>query len=148
MTFDDEEPDMTRLSLYDPFAEVFPELFRGLVPSARSPERTALELRVDVKESPNAYTVSAEIPGIPKEDIHVEIEGNRVSISGEIKRESEKKEGEQVLRTERYYGAVSRSFALANEIDEAKAEAKYEHGVLTLTLPKKAVAGGRKLAIS
>jgi HSP20 family protein len=139
---------MTRLSLYDPFAEVFPELFRGFAAAPRGAERPVLELRVDVKESAGEYTVSAEIPGIAKDDISVEIEGNRVSISGEIKRESEKKEGEQVLRTERYYGAVSRSFALANEVDEAKSQAKYENGVLTLTLPKKATASGRRLSIS
>ena len=139
---------MSRLSLYDPFAEVFPELFRGLVPASRGAERPALELRVDVRESAGEYTVSADIPGMRKEDINVEIEGNRVSISGEVRRESEKKDGEQVLRSERYYGAVSRSFALASEIDEDKAQAKYENGVLTLTLPKKAAASGRKLAIS
>ncbi|MFO1198521.1 MAG: Hsp20/alpha crystallin family protein [Burkholderiaceae bacterium] len=138
---------MTRLSVYDPFAEVFPELFRGFMAPARGEERTALEIRVDVKESANDYTVHAEVPGIPKEDIHVEIDGNRVSISGEVKRQSEQKEGERVLRSERYYGSVARSFALANEVDEARAQAKYDNGVLTLVLPKKAVTGGRKLTI-
>ena len=139
---------MTRLSLYDPFAEVFPELFRGFVPAGRQTERTALELRIDVTEAANDYTVQVEMPGMTREDINVEIEGNRVSISGEVKRGGPKKEGEQVLRSERYYGPVSRSFALANEIDEGNSQAKYENGVLTLTLPKKAVASGRKLAIN
>ena len=139
---------MTRLSVYDPFAEVFPELFRGFMAPARGEERTALEIRVDVKESANDYTVHAELPGVAKDDIHVEIEGNRVSISGEVKRQSEKKEGERVLRSERYYGNVARTFVLANEVDENKAEAKYDNGVLTLVLPKRAVAGGRKLTIS
>ena len=141
---------MSRLSVYDPFADVFPELFRGILTPARSAQgqSQALEVRVDVKEGDNEYTVHAEMPGIAKEDIHVEIDGNRVSISGEVKRETEKKEGERVLRSERYYGSVARSFALASEIDEAKSQAKYENGVLTLTLPKKAVAGGRKLTIS
>ena len=83
-----------------------------------------------------------------KDDIHVEIDGNRVSITGEVKRESEQKEGERVLRSERYYGSVARSFSLANEIDESKSAAKFENGVLSLTLPKKAASGGRKLAIS
>ncbi len=138
---------MTRLSVYDPFAEVFPELFRGLLTPAKTPSGTALEVKVEVKESATDYRVTAELPGVAKDDVHVEIEGNRVSISGEIKRESEQKEGERVLRSERYYGSVARSFSLANEIDESKAEAKYENGVLSLTLPKKAASGGRKLAI-
>ncbi len=138
---------MSRLSVYDPFAEVFPELFRGLVAPAKSPVAQVLEIRVDVKESADGYRVSAELPGVAKEDIHVEIDGNRVSISAEVKRESEQKEGERVLRSERYYGSVARTFSLANEIDEAKAEARFENGVLSLALPKKAVTGGRKLAI-
>lgn len=138
---------MSRLSLYDPFADVFPELFRGVLAPAKTPEGQALEIRIDVKESNTDYTVHAELPGVAKDDIHVEIEGNRVSISGEVKRESEKKEGERVLRSERYYGSVARSFALAHEIDEAKAEAKFDNGVLTLSLPKKTAPGGKKLAI-
>jgi len=138
---------MSRLSLYDPFADVFPELFRGVLAPAKTPEGQALEIRIDVKESNTDYTVHAELPGVAKDDIHVEIEGNRVSISGEVKRESEKKEGERILRSERYYGSVARSFALAHEIDEAKAEAKFDNGVLTLSLPKKTAPGGKKLAI-
>lgn len=139
---------MSRLSVYDPFAEVFPELFRGLVSPARAQAGQGLEVRVEVKESAAEYSVTADLPGVAKEDIHVEIEGNRVSISGEVKRVSEQKEGERVLRSERYYGNVARSFTLASEIDESKAVAKVENGVLTLTLPKKAAATGRKLTIA
>ena len=139
---------MTRLSVYDPFAEVFPELFRGFFQPARQAAGEALEIRVDVKESNGDYTVVAEIPGVKKEDIQVQIDGNRVSISAEVKRESEKKEGERVLRSERYYGAVARSFSLASDLDESKAVAKYESGVLTLTLPKKATPSAKRLTIS
>lgn len=138
---------MSRLSLHDPFADVFPELFRGMLAPVRATEGQALEIRVDVKESNADYTVHAELPGVAKDDIHVEIEGNRVSITGEVKRETEKKDGERVLRSERYYGAVARSFALAHEVDDAKAEASFENGVLTLTLPKKTAPGGKKLTI-
>jgi HSP20 family protein len=139
---------MDRLSVYDPFAEVFPELFRGMMAPVRGREPQALEIKVDVKESPADYTVHAELPGVAKDDIHVEIDGNRVSITGEVKRESEQKEGERVLRSERYFGSVARSFVLANEIDESKSQAKFDNGVLTLTLPKKTVVGGKKLTIS
>jgi HSP20 family protein len=139
---------MDRLSVYDPFAEVFPELFRGMMAPVRGRESQALEIKVDVKESPADYTVHAELPGVARDDIHVEIDGNRVSITGEVKRESEQKEGERVLRSERYFGSVARSFVLANEIDESKSVAKFDNGVLTLTLPKKTVVGGKKLTIS
>jgi HSP20 family protein len=140
---------MTRLSVYDPFAEVFPELFRGFFPPTKAQGAgDALEIRVEVKESDGEYTVQAEMPGVKKDDIHVQIDGNRVSISAEIKRESEKKEGERVLRSERYYGAVARTFSLGSEMDESKAVAKFDNGVLTLTLPKKVAPAAKRLTIS
>lgn len=143
---------MSRLSVYDPFAEVFPELFRGFMqPATRGAAGEAggaLEIRVDVKEADGAYKVQAEMPGVKKDDIHVQIDGNRVSISAEVKRESEQKEGERVLRSERYYGSVGRSFQLASEIDESGANAKFEDGVLTLTLPKKQAPASKRLQIS
>ena len=139
---------MTRLSLYDPFAEVFPDLFRGTFAVPRVPNGEALEIKVDVSETPGEFMVHAELPGVSKDDIHVEIDGNRVSITGEVKKETEKKDGERLLRSERYYGSVARSFALATEIDEAKSIAKFENGVLNLTLKKKEVVGGKKLQIA
>ncbi|HLT25841.1 MAG TPA: Hsp20/alpha crystallin family protein [Zeimonas sp.] len=140
---------MTRLSVYDPFADVFPELFRGFFqPVARGAESGGLEIRLDVKETEGQYEVQAEMPGVKKEDIQVQIDGNRVSIGAEVKRESEKKEGERILRSERYYGSIGRTFQLASEIDEAAATAKFEDGVLKLTLPKKAVPTSKRLQIS
>lgn len=141
---------MTRLSLYDPFADVFPELFRGVFqPATRNGERAnALDIRLEVKESDAGYTVQAEMPGVKKDDIHVQIDGNRVSISAEVKRESEQKDGERVLRSERYYGSVGRTFQLAAEIDEAAANARFEDGVLNLTLPKKAAPASKRLQVN
>jgi HSP20 family protein len=139
---------MARLSVYDPFAEVFPELFRGLMQPVRTPGGDALEIKVEVKESNGDYTVQAEMPGVKKEDINVQIDGNRVAISAEVKRESEQKDGERVLRSERYYGAVARSFTLASEVDESKASASFEDGVLRLTLPKKTAPSAKRLQIS
>ena len=83
-----------------------------------------------------------------RDDIHVQIDGNRVSISAEVKRESEQKEGDRVLRSERYFGSLARSFSLANDIDDARSVARFENGVLSLTLPKKTAVGARKLQIS
>ena len=139
---------MARLSVYDPFAEVFPELFRGLMQPVRAPGGEALEIKVEVKESNGDYSVQAEMPGVKKEDINVQIDGNRVAISAEVKRESEEKEGERVLRSERYYGSVARSFTLASEVDESRATASFEDGVLKLTLPKKAAPSAKRLQIT
>ncbi|MCC4115213.1 Hsp20/alpha crystallin family protein [Aromatoleum toluclasticum] len=107
----------------------------------------APQMRVDVKEDNDAYQVHAELPGIMKEDIHVHIDGPVVSISAERKQEKEVKEGERVLRTERYFGKVSRSFQLGQEIDEAKSSAKFKDGVLELSLPKKAHEQAKRLTI-
>ena len=138
---------MNRLSVYDPFAEVFPELLRGAFPVGTF-GRDTLGMRVDVKESDKEYLVSADIPGVKKEDIHVEIDGNHVSIAAEAERASEEKDGERVLRSERYHGSVARSFTLGAEIDEDKASAKYHDGVLELTLPKKAPAASKRVTVS
>lgn len=138
---------MARLSVYDPFAEVFPELFRGLLQPARAQGADALGMKIEVTESDQGYVVQAEMPGVRKEDIHVQIDGNRVAISAEVKRQSEEREGERVLRSERYYGSLARSFSLASEIDEAQATAGFQDGVLKLTLPRKAAASARKLEV-
>ncbi len=115
--------------------------------SAATAGSDAPQMRVDVREVNDHYAVLAELPGIRKEDIHVHIDGPVVSISAERKQEREVKDGERVLRTERYFGKVSRSFQLGQEIDEAKASAKFNDGVLELTLPKKAEAQAKRLAI-
>jgi len=140
---------MASLQLYDPFADVGVEdLFRGLFRPVRSNERAApAAIKLDVAESDKGYTVHAEIPGVKKDDIQVAIEGNQVTISAEVKRNGEVKEGDRVLRTERYYGAVYRSFTLPVELDETASEAKYENGVLELKLAKRPAVAGRKLTI-
>ncbi|MFP5380981.1 MAG: Hsp20/alpha crystallin family protein [Gammaproteobacteria bacterium] len=146
---------MANISRYDPFslARLDPfgdldDLFKGFfVRPVAFEGQPQIQIKMDVKENEAAYTVHADIPGAKKEDIHVDIEGNRVSISAETKTEKEEKEGDKVLRSERYVGKVARSFTLAQDIDEAKAQAKYTDGVLELTLPKKASGTARKLAV-
>jgi HSP20 family protein len=146
---------MASLTRHDPFSlartEPFgniDDLFKGFYMRPVLLEgQPQMAIRMDVKEDDNAYTVHADIPGVKKEDIQVNIEGNQVSISAETRLEKEEKKGEKVLRSERYVGKVARSFTLAHEIDEAKSEARYSDGVLVLTLPKKAVTSARKLAV-
>ena len=142
---------MTNIVRRDPFAvdNLFDDLMKGFFvrPMHYSDETPAVQVKMDVKEDDKSYTVHAEIPGVNKEDIHVNLEGNRISVSAEVKREKEQKEGEKVIHSERYYGKVYRSFSLAQEVDEAHAKAKFENGVLELTLPKKEPTVARKLAI-
>jgi HSP20 family protein len=109
---------------------------------------TPAQIKVDVKETDAVYTVHAEIPGVGKEEIHVTLDGNTVTLSAEVKQEDTTTKGEKVLRSERYFGSVSRSFQLAQDIDQEASKAKFENGVLTLTLAKKKASGGnRKLSI-
>lgn len=108
----------------------------------------APHVRVDVKENADAYEVYAELPGIKKENINVHIDGTVVSISAERKLNKDTKDGERVLRMERYYGKVSRSFQLGQDIDEARSSAKFVDGVLELSLPKKLDSQATKLVIS
>jgi len=138
---------MHNLSVYHPFAHNgFDELVRGFFRPVRV-EKSAAPIKVDVIETDAAYVVKAEIPGVSKDEIQVSIEGDVVTIGAEVRRESETKDGERVLRTERYSGSVYRAFTLPVEIDEAASTAKYENGVLELTLIKKPAAASRKLTI-
>lgn len=140
---------MANLRVYDPFADAaFDDLFKGFFKPIRMEGAVQPTMKLDVTENDKAYVVHAEIPGAKKEDVHVNIEGPQVTISAEIRRESEKKEGDRVLRSERYYGNVYRSFTLPVEIDEGGSEARYENGVLELRLSKRAPASGRKLQIT
>ncbi len=140
---------MNPLTRYEPLANELDGLFNDFFRPAYVLENRAenARIRVDVKETADAYTVHAEIPGVKKEDIAVEIEGNEVTIAAELKREAQAKEGEKWLRTERYHGKVGRRFALPQEIDEARANAKFADGVLELALPKKQAAAGRKVVV-
>jgi HSP20 family protein len=100
------------------------------------------DIRIDVAEDEKNFIVKADVPGVSKDDIHVAIDGNQVSITAETKIEKEEK-GKNTLRRERYYGKQYRSFVLSAEIDDSKAQANYKDGVLHLTLPKKAGTAAR-----
>jgi HSP20 family protein len=132
---------------------MFDEFFRDIAPGFYvkplhgDPLPTPEKIRVDVKENDKAYTVQAEVPGVAKDDIHVSLDGNIVTLRAEVKQQDSQAKDEKVLRTERYYGAVSRSFQLPMEIDQSQAKAKYDNGVLTLTLPKKLSGGSQRLVI-
>ena len=136
---------LRREALDDQFDNLVRNIFRPVAVTSRD---VVAPIRMDVSENENAYIVHAEMPGVRKENIKIEIDGNEVSISAETKNEKDVKDGERVLRSERYYGKVSRSFTLTQEVDEAAASAKYDNGVLELALPKKAVAKAKLVAVA
>lgn len=137
------------LTRFDPFTE-FDDVLRGMGmrPFPREAFDTAPEIRMDVDELEKSYQVMAEIPGVKKEDIAISIDHSLVTISAEIKREKPVKEGEKTLWTERLYGKAYRSFTLPIEVDETQADARFENGVLTLTLPKKPNGASRRIAVN
>ena len=137
---------MSNLTRLDPFDDLFRGFFVRPVEFNGAPA-PAPSIKMDVKEQGDNYLVHAELPGVKKEDIHVVVDGNQVSISAEVKQEKEVKEGDRVLRSERYFGKVSRSFQLGQEIDDSKAAAKFNEGVLELTLPKRAASPNKRLTV-
>jgi HSP20 family protein len=139
---------MANMTRFDPFADPFEDLVRRMFKPVRwESDAQPLQIKVDVEENDKAYTVKAEVPGVKKEDINVQIEGNQVSITAESKQEKDVKENGKVIRSERYYGSLFRSFSLGQDVDQAAAIAKYADGILQLTLPKKATAATKKLTV-
>ncbi len=150
---------MVNVTRFDPRADALgnlvDDLFKGFLvrPMYSEGREQVAQVKVDVTERDGAYVVHAELPGVRKEDIQLTVDGAQVTLAAEIKREKETKEGgqngqgERVLHSERMYGKVSRSFTLPQEIDDAGAQARFNDGVLELTLPKKAAAQRKQISI-
>ena len=142
---------MASITRYDPFNDLVDDIFKGFLVRPVAYEGGAREalprVKVDVAEKNGAYKVTAELPGVKKEDIQVSVDGPQVTLSAEVKQEKEATQDERVLHTERVFGKVTRSFTLPQEVDETKAEAKFRDGVLELTLPKKAAAQRKQISI-
>ena len=138
---------INELMRFDPFRNM-DDMFRefSIMPSLRGVEPEP-RIRLDVEEADDAFMVKADLPGVKKEDIKIAVEGNRVSISAECRREKEEKTEGNVVRSERYYGQQHRSFTLPQEVDEAKASASYKDGVLSLSLPKKAGGASKQITV-
>ncbi len=103
-------------------------------------------LRADVSETDASYIVRFDVPGVAKENIAVTVEEKLVKV--EVNFATVLNEGERTVRTERLNGAASRSFRFPVSLDSDAAVATHEHGVLTLTLPKKASAAQKRLTIN
>lgn len=141
---------MASITRYDPFNDLVDDIFKGFLvrPVAVEGNRGDVlpRVKVDVAEQNGAYKVTAELPGVKKDDIHVSVDGPQVTLEAEVRQEKDTKD-ERVLHTERVFGKVTRSFTLPQEVDEAKAEAKFRDGVLELTLPKKQAAARKQISI-
>lgn len=137
---------MMRSSLLDDiFRDVSPGFY--VTPLHGDPLPEPVQIKIDVKENDLAYTVHAELPGVSKENIHVSLHGGSVLLRAEVTQHDVQTQDDKVLRSERYFGSISRSFQLPLEIDSSQARARYGNGVLTLTLPKKHGGGAQQLKI-
>jgi HSP20 family protein len=140
---------MANITRYDPFGDILDDFFKGFLvrPAGYEGNDPVRRMKIDVSEQNGEFKVLAELPGVKKENIKVNIDGDTVSIAAEARAERDVKDGERVLHSERYFGKVARAFRLGQELDEARASAKYADGVLELTLPKKAEAAAKQIAI-
>ena len=136
----------SNLARFDPFRN--DDWLKGFWVSPLAGDMEAApQIKINLTENGKSYSVRAEIPGVKKEDIKVNVDGNRVSISAEVKQEKEEKKGEKVISREWHQGSSYRSFSLDSNVDESKAQAKYDNGVLELTLPKKNGNGAKQLQV-
>lgn len=137
---------MANITRLDPFDDLFRGFFVRPV-DFNGAAQQAPNIRMDVREVGDDYLIHAELPGVRKEDINVLVDGNQVSISTETRQEKETREGERLLRAERYFGKLSRTFQLGHDVDEERANARFADGVLELTLPKRLASPNKRLSI-
>lgn len=140
-------PFLTRNRFLDEFLGDSP-LGYSIKPLHGDPLPAPDKIKIDVKNNAKSFTVHAEMPGLNKDDIHVTIDGNVVTIQAEVKQHDADAEDGRLVHSERYYGSIQRSFALPAAVSETKVKAKYENGILTLNLPKQAPSGSKKIAIT
>lgn len=116
----------------------FDDAFRSFMrPFRWDPPVDTPSIPIDIVDTETAYLVRAVIPGVPKEAIHVEIEGSQVMITAEFKKPVDLPKDYRPLHSELRYGFASRVFTLGFEVDRTRSVAKFVDGVLMLTLPKK-----------
>lgn len=153
MFLSSHRPANVRSAGGDQFNSLFDDVFADfLVPVWRRgtdgrATNVAAQARFDVVEKADHYEAYVDLPGVSKDDIEVNIEGTRVSLKAEAKADETLKDGERVLYAERHATRWARTFELPEEIDDERAEASFENGVLKLSLPKKHLAQPKRLTI-
>ena len=135
--------------LEDQFGQLIETMFQDMfAPLGVSRQAgAAAQACMNVTENDQAFEVEVEMPGVKKEDVKVTLDQQRVTIEGEAKRESEQRDGDNVVYSERSIGKYMRSFTLPTNVDDSSAEARMENGVLKLTLPKKPDSASKRLTI-
>lgn len=127
---------------------LFDDRFFDRAPAAGTAEgSTTRSPALDILETERGYTVLAELPGVAKEDIKVQIDGRRVSLSAELRPQTEARPGERLVHRERGNASYARSFTLPVEIDQADSKARLDQGVLTLELVKRGAPGAASLKV-
>lgn len=133
-----------RLRVWEPFRRVAP-FYADFDKLANEAEGT-WHPSVDISENENAFVLKAELPGVSREDINIDINNKTLTLKGEKKFE-EKTEKENYVRVERSYGSFSRTFALSDKVDTENVKASYKDGVLEVTLPKKEEAKPKEIKV-
>jgi len=140
---------MRILKTFLPVEGAFPALVESMMPSRFRDEPLAPVIPLDVTEGEKTYTVTADIPGVKKEDIFVDVDGQVVTIRAEMPREPAEGPEAKVIHTERFHGiTLSRTFTLPQAVDLDATTAKYENGVLILALPKRLDAPLHHVAVN
>jgi HSP20 family protein len=145
MSIERWEPFREMVSLRDAMNSLLQESF--VRPGTASGAGGLATLPLDVRETETEFVVKGSLPGIKPEDVQITVHGDTVTIRGETKAEEEKKGQTWHLR-ERRHGTFQRSVSLATPIDSDKAHAKFEHGVLTLTVPKSEKARPKQIKVN
>jgi len=144
MTLARWNPAKSVFTLKSDMDRLFDSFFGGAEGAAES--FSDLSIPVDVKETSHEFIVAAEIPGIAKDDISISFENNYLRISGEKKAQKEKKE-ENYHQIERHYGRFSRTVPIPAGVMLDKIEAAYDHGILTVTIPKTEEAKPKQIEV-
>jgi len=130
-------------------SRLFDDTFDRFFGPAGAPEGVAARSpALDVSETERSYTVKLDVPGVGKDDVKVSVEGRQVTVQASSERSEEKKDGERVVYRERATTSYARTFTLPVEVDQAESGAKLEHGVLTLTLPKRGARSAAQIAVN
>lgn len=140
------EPFGDMLSLREEIDDLFNDFFRR-VPSEGFPRESLWYPAIDIQETEDSFELSAELPGMKKEDIRISFSDGRLTMEGERKFEKEEK-SKTFHRIERSYGKFKRIISMPREVEADKAKASYEQGILTISLPKSEKAKPREIGIS
>jgi len=138
------DPFQEAVSLREAMNSLLQESF--VRPGTASPQGGFAALPLDICETENDFVIKASLPGVKPDDVDITVHGDTLTIRGETKTEEDKK-GEHWHFRERRCGGFQRSVSLTTPVDSDKAQAHYEHGVLTLTLPKSEAAKPKQIRI-